>query len=295
MKKGILIITIVLFYVANFHAQTLNSEIREEGQSAFLLGKINRDGLQLENYSIWFSENYENYTVDIAVVDSLKQVVNDISISVFLGTWCGDSRREVPRFFKILDAIDFPENQVQIFALSAKSGMYKKSPDQDELGLNIHRVPTFIVYRNGVEVNRIIEYPIESLEKDLLAICSGTIYLPNYLLVEKVHAFLQEEGVEEFNNKLHFLVDDLRNLSNKNSELNTYARLLFSDEKIQEAISVLQLNALLFPDNSLNFQWIGYYYLLLEDKKNAVENYEKALHLDPENEDLKNTLKVLRE
>jgi len=295
MKKRILIITIVLFCGANFYAQTLNSEIREEEQAAFLLGKINRDGLQLENYSIWFSENYENYIVDNAVVDSLKQVAHDISISVFLGTWCGDSRREVPRFFKILDAMNFPENQVQAFALSAKSDVYKKSPDKDEKGLNIHRVPTFIIYRNGVEVNRIIEYPVESLEKDLLAICKETVYEPNYLIVEKVHTFLEKEGVEEFNKKLHLLANDLKNFSNKNSELNTYARILFSDEKIQEAISVLQLNVLLFPDNPANFQWIGYYYLLLEDKKSAIENYEKALHLDPENRDLKNTLKVLRE
>ena len=46
--------------------------------------------------------------------------------------------------------------------------------------MNIHHVPTFILYQNGIEVNRIIETPVESLEKDLIAIIQAKKYSSNY-------------------------------------------------------------------------------------------------------------------
>jgi hypothetical protein len=56
----------------------------------------------------------------------------------------------------------------------------KKSPKNLEKGMNIHHVPTFILYQNGIEVNRIIETPVESLEKDLIAIIQAKKYSSNY-------------------------------------------------------------------------------------------------------------------
>jgi len=41
-------------------------------------------------------------------------------------------------------------------------------------------VPTIIVYEKGKETGRIIETPVISLEKDLLAITSQQSYTPNY-------------------------------------------------------------------------------------------------------------------
>jgi hypothetical protein len=56
----------------------------------------------------------------------------------------------------------------------------KKSPENLEKGMNIHHVPTFILYQNGKEVNRIIETPIETIEKDLIAIIQAKKYTPHY-------------------------------------------------------------------------------------------------------------------
>jgi hypothetical protein len=38
------------------------------------------------------------------------------------------------------------------------------------------------VYENTTEINRVVEYPVESLEKDLLRIMSRQMYKPNYTL-----------------------------------------------------------------------------------------------------------------
>jgi hypothetical protein len=44
------------------------------------------------------------------------------------------------------------------------------SPEKQEKRLNITHVPTFIYYRNEKELGRIVENPMESLEKDTQAI-----------------------------------------------------------------------------------------------------------------------------
>ncbi len=41
---------------------------------------------------------------------------------------------------------------------------YKQAPKHEEQGLNIYRVPTFYCVLKNVEIGRIIEYPIESLD-----------------------------------------------------------------------------------------------------------------------------------
>ena len=44
------------------------------------------------------------------------------------------------------------------------------SPNGEEQGLEIGFVPTYIFFRNREEVGRIVENPMQSLEKDMLAI-----------------------------------------------------------------------------------------------------------------------------
>jgi hypothetical protein len=58
--------------------------------------------------------------------------------------------------------------------------MYKKSPGHEEEGRQIIRVPTMIIEGVTVELGRIIEFPVVSLEKDLLRILRKDGYVPNY-------------------------------------------------------------------------------------------------------------------
>ena len=93
-----------------------------------------------------------------------------------MGTWCKDSRREVPRIYRILDAVGFYEPRLTLINLDRE----KSSPGKEESDLNIHHVPTVILYNNGNEIGRIIEYPVQSLEEDMVAILNGKNYTPNY-------------------------------------------------------------------------------------------------------------------
>ena len=101
-------------------------------------------------------------------------------IDIFMGSWCGDSKWEVPRMIKLLQAAGFDTTNLAIVCVSNEAGMYKKSPEGEEAGKNIQRVPTLIVYEKNKEIGRIIESPVVSLEKDLLRILKKDGYVPNY-------------------------------------------------------------------------------------------------------------------
>ena len=64
--------------------------------------------------------------------------------------------------------------------VSNHNSLYKQSPNHEEHGSNIMRVPTLIVYENNTELNRFVEYPAESIEKDLLKLISRKEYLHSY-------------------------------------------------------------------------------------------------------------------
>ncbi|MCL6267840.1 thioredoxin family protein [Flagellimonas myxillae] len=183
MKR--IFLTFLLLGSGLMHAQTVNQEIEQENGKTFLLGKINLEGLQSEPYNSWFSSNYSSYAVDETLVKVFKPALDGYHVKLFLGTWCGDSKREVPRFLKILEAANFPMENLDIVALDRRSGKVKTSPTGEERGLNIIRVPTMLFYKNGKEVNRIVESPIETLEEDMAQILNGQSYTPNYATISK--------------------------------------------------------------------------------------------------------------
>jgi len=178
MKASILII---LFLCVNLSfGQKLNQEIKTEKGHQFLVGPINLEGLQSEPYKNWFNSSYDNYSIDKSLTKLLKKQLEGYELKLFLGTWCGDSKREMPRMIKILKQAQFPLENLEIIALDRRKGFYKKSPSGEEKGLNIIKVPTLIFLKNGKEINRIVERPLASLEEDMLAILTSETYKPNY-------------------------------------------------------------------------------------------------------------------
>jgi thiol-disulfide isomerase/thioredoxin len=178
--KNIIFTAYMLLCTSLVFAQKFNQEIVQEDGKRFLVGKINLDGLQSQPYQQWYRQGLQNYNVDSTIVNLFKEKLSDYTITLFLGTWCGDSKRETPRFIKILETAGFPMDQLQIIALDRRREHYKKSPTGEEKGLNIIKVPTMVFYKNGKEVNRIVERPLENLEEDIAQIVHERPYIPNY-------------------------------------------------------------------------------------------------------------------
>jgi thiol-disulfide isomerase/thioredoxin len=142
-----------------------------------LIGIITQQQIQQSEHANWYNKEVGSYLVDVETLADFEnnpERIEALSVKIFLGTWCSDSRREVPRFYSIMSFLNV--TNIETIGLDKN----KKSPENLEKGMNIHHVPTFILYQNGIEVNRIIETPVESLEKDLIAIIQAKKYSSNY-------------------------------------------------------------------------------------------------------------------
>ena len=147
-----------------------NQEVTSFEGEPILLGKINREGLQQEPYRPLFEEYYHDYEVDQATLAPAKEKLQGTEIRLFMGTWCSDSQMQVPQFYKILDAMEFDAEQLAVVSLDNHPDRYKTSPGGEEKGWDIYAVPTFIFLRDGAELGRIVEYPEQTLEKDMARI-----------------------------------------------------------------------------------------------------------------------------
>lgn len=127
------------------------------------VGQATTADLMMLKQQYWFQKNYNEYKVDTATINLInKDLIS--SITIVLGTWCSDSKLQVPRFFKILDALDYKRKLKVILVDKNKQANikgYKK--------LEIVYVPTIIFYnKEQKQLGRIIESPKLTLEKDLL-------------------------------------------------------------------------------------------------------------------------------
>jgi hypothetical protein len=92
----------------------------------------------------------------------------DLRMEVVFGSWCSDSREQVPPFLRIQELL----GPARIPATFTGVDRAKKDPDGHVTPLKIEKVPTFIVYRKEQEIGRIVESPKTTLEGDLAAILS---------------------------------------------------------------------------------------------------------------------------
>ncbi|MFK7782170.1 hypothetical protein [Psychroserpens sp.] len=293
MKHYSLFLVTVLFSIVTI-AQDINKEIVIGDDKPFLLGEINKNGLTSENYNTWFSKNHNDYKIDHTTINAIGKKLKAYQITIFMGTWCGDSKKEVPRFYKILEACNYPMDQLSVIGLSRKSDMYKQSPNHHEAGLNIHRVPTFIFYKDKKEVNRIVEHPVETLEKDILNILDSNKYKSNYQIVTKVNNILIKDGLNGLKRQRRKLLKTFTGKVISMSELNTYARTLYSTNRFYEAIEVCELNTILFPNSSRAYESLSIVLDANGQTNEAIKVIEKAIKKFPENEDLKDNLKDLK-
>ena len=157
------LIFILLSFICSINCQK-NKKAQKSEKNAILTGWITES--QLLNQSPVYKQEKDSYEPDSTSIEILKKFNQDVNVLVFLGTWCSDSRREVPRFLKILELANNDHIKFQLMGLDRSK--------RDSLGLaeknQIEFVPTFVVFKNDQEVDRIVETPSLSIEQDLVEI-----------------------------------------------------------------------------------------------------------------------------
>lgn len=147
-------------------AQEVQAEKKAEEKVP--VGPVTREAVE-EASAAWVEAEVEAMP-DAEAAHALAGVEPGAEVDVFLGTWCGDSRREVPRLWKAIDeaggSVPF-----QIHYIGVDHD--KKEPAGALADNGIHYLPTFIVRRGGHEVGRIVETSPHGIEHDLLALLTG--------------------------------------------------------------------------------------------------------------------------
>ncbi|APY08912.1 hypothetical protein BWZ20_11635 [Winogradskyella sp. J14-2] len=293
MKRTVNTILILIFSF-QLNAQNLNIEITENTDTPYLLGKIDKSGLEGDNYKSWFTKNYNDYEPNSTITEAIASELKNYGITLFMGTWCGDSKKEVPRLYKVLEACNYPMDQLTVVAVSREAGMYKQSPQHEEAGLNIHRVPTVIFYKNGKEINRIVEHPVKMLEEDIQNIITVNDYKSNYQIVATVDDILSKKGTKGLKRKQKKLLKKFKGKVSSMFELNTYGKILFNTNRIEEVIAVFELNTKLFPDEPRTYMSLANTLGFSGQKEKAIEVLQNAVELFPDNNNLKQNLEVIK-
>ncbi len=255
-----------------------------------LLGTLPESALQQPPFKEWYEKNYSGYQPNDSIGSAIQPLLSGKKIKIFLGTWCGDSKREVPKMMKALHHYGIPSKNIQLVFVDNHDSSYKQSPAHEERQLNIHRVPTFIVYDGNAEMGRIVETPHESLEKDLLKIVSGHEYTPKYKGVVFMNNLFKIMPSDSLENAIGPIGSLAKPLLKHAGELNSYGYVLMAAGHMKEAGFTFRLNALIYPNNANVFDSLGEYFLKAGNKLAAKENYQKVLLLDPKNENAKKML-----
>ena len=168
MKKLFLVFLILIACTPHGEAtKELNKRTFNEEGETILTGQVTVQGLRAVPFDEWYSFFYEDYALDSGTLDMMREDLQEIDILVFLGTWCGDSQWQVPGLIKMLEYVGYDMERLTLVALERDENRVMFSPDGEEEGLDIGYVPTYIFYREGKELGRIIENPMQSLEKDV--------------------------------------------------------------------------------------------------------------------------------
>ena len=274
-------------------AQVLNRVVTDDKGQKKLLGKTTKEGLQLAPFKDWYTKHYDAYLENTNVIDAIKSELNSSSIKVFFGSWCGDSKRELPRFYKVLDEANFPMDQLDLIAVDRTASAYKQAPNGEEKGLNIHRVPTFILYKDGEEVNRIVERPKESIERDLYNILITKKYSPNYNAVSYINSLFNEHSLTELTEMEATLIPRLAEYVKGSRELNTYGYVLLRSGDTDKALYIFDLNAKIFPYKHNVHDSLGEAFFETEAYTKALRAYYKVLSLHPESENAKEMIEKI--
>jgi thiol-disulfide isomerase/thioredoxin len=165
--KRIFIIAIVIFSAQIAFAQTEVSQ--DASGNKVLKGFMTKQELVTDTAFKWFAQNQQGYVPDQVALQSLRANKDSINVVAFGGTWCGDTKYILPKFFALTDAAGVSQDRITLLGVDHN----KKTVHHLAEAFGVTNVPTIIIMKNGKEVGRVVEYGKTGLfDKDLGEILS---------------------------------------------------------------------------------------------------------------------------
>ena len=123
MKK-ILLLTLLIIPAMAF-TQKLNQKTTDEKKgNEMLIGYCNRDGFAKvnSNFDSAYKAEYALYKPDDEILKQLDEKLKDIKVTIVMATWCSDSKEWVPRFYKIMDQLNFNYKKLTLICVDYRCG-----------------------------------------------------------------------------------------------------------------------------------------------------------------------------
>lgn len=288
MKNRLLILILLLAAITVYGQNYYTSKENE----VHLLGKIDLQTLKESPYGTWFNRSIKNdYKLEYS------EYLTDTKVKIFLGTWCGDSKEWVPEFVDMWNQNNLSKEQLELIALHNEEELYKRCPEELEKGLNIHRVPTFIFYKNGEEIGRIVESPVNDLRTDVDQIAIGLPSKPRYRAASEVYAALKTNSADSLLSKNHYrkLLYDVHSEISRPSELNTLGYVFKAAGEPKRAELAFYLNRNIYQFDPNCWDSLGEIYFYQGRFLEAQFCYEKVVEMAPGNQNAIEMLKKIEE
>ena len=119
VRKSVTVLTLLFFYIPALLSQAGNRIAKDPATGRELLyGEIDTAALSHPPFSEWYTPGYNSYVPDTqTIVRLINNKAPEYHYVIVMGTWCPDSRREVPRMMKVLFTAGVPESVITIYAV----------------------------------------------------------------------------------------------------------------------------------------------------------------------------------
>ena len=168
----ILLFTVNILYNKTYAQEAIPaaSEFKEACTEKIITGETNLEQLeQIPEFWMEYLSYYADYVIDREKLRAIGEELNSKSIKIIaiIGTWCGDTKEQMPVLQKILDNLP-EESRWTIEYVGVDRDKTVDGLDIASLGVNF--IPAFIFYENDQEIGRIIETPSSTMENDIIRI-----------------------------------------------------------------------------------------------------------------------------
>lgn len=166
-KKILLSVLFVSALIVGTQAQSAYESSVDSAGNKMLVGKIDEKILANDSSFRWFYNGVNNYKPDPAWTKYISYYRDSFDVVVFAGTWCNDSKRLLPQFYRVMLASSYPLNKVQLYGVDYKL----RALGNESAQYGITKTPTFIFLdKNGKEIGRITDHVRRGMDADIVSV-----------------------------------------------------------------------------------------------------------------------------
>lgn len=175
LKKIVLFGLLATALTIGVSAQTTYKTAEDSAGNKVLIGKIDEKTLANDSAFRWFYYGVNNYKPDPAWTKYISFYRDSFNVVVFAGTWCIDSKRLLPQFYRVMMAASYPMDRIQLYGVDHQLRALGDEASQ----YHIDKTPTFIFLRNGKEIGRITDKLQRGMDADIVSVLQSSFNKDN--------------------------------------------------------------------------------------------------------------------